>query len=233
MPPPQATSDFVATLARLQLVLIAAGRQAWSRMRADFDPSWSEVAPSLVAVTTAAQLAAANAAATYVPAVLAETGQPDAADALVRPRAFAGVAADGRSLEGLLASAVVRAKAASARGLASDAALSEGGRWLDALLQGAVADAGRGATTVGIATRDQVGWVRQVNPPSCARCAILAGRWYRWNQGFQRHLPPLRLHSHSRNGEHRRASQHEPRRTVRQWPGARTDSRPAAADCQR
>src|SRR5690348_18342012 len=26
-----------------------------------------------------------------------------------------------------------------------------------------------------------------LNPPSCQRCAILAGRWYRWSQGFLRH----------------------------------------------
>lgn len=26
-----------------------------------------------------------------------------------------------------------------------------------------------------------------VNPPCCARCGILAGRFFRWNQGFQRH----------------------------------------------
>lgn len=32
-----------------------------------------------------------------------------------------------------------------------------------------------------------VGWVRMLTPPSCGRCAILAGRWYGWNEGFQRH----------------------------------------------
>ncbi len=26
-----------------------------------------------------------------------------------------------------------------------------------------------------------------LNPPSCSRCIILAGRWYRWNEGFRRH----------------------------------------------
>lgn len=32
-----------------------------------------------------------------------------------------------------------------------------------------------------------VGWIRMLTPPSCGRCAILAGRWYGWNEGFQRH----------------------------------------------
>ncbi len=32
-----------------------------------------------------------------------------------------------------------------------------------------------------------LGWIRMLTPPSCGRCAILAGRWYGWNDGFQRH----------------------------------------------
>ena len=50
-----------------------------------------------------------------------------------------------------------------------------------------IADAGRGAAGVQIAARPRVGYVRMLNPPSCSRCVILAGRFYRWNQGFLRH----------------------------------------------
>jgi hypothetical protein len=32
-----------------------------------------------------------------------------------------------------------------------------------------------------------VGYIRLLTPPSCARCAILAGRFYKWSDGFQRH----------------------------------------------
>jgi hypothetical protein len=32
-----------------------------------------------------------------------------------------------------------------------------------------------------------MGFVRRVNPPCCGRCAILAGRWYRYDSGFRRH----------------------------------------------
>lgn len=32
-----------------------------------------------------------------------------------------------------------------------------------------------------------MGYVRMLNPPSCGRCVILAGKWYRWNTGFLRH----------------------------------------------
>jgi hypothetical protein len=49
-----------------------------------------------------------------------------------------------------------------------------------------VQDAGRAAESVSVAARN-VSHVRQVNPPCCSRCAILAGRVYRWSDGFQRH----------------------------------------------
>jgi len=36
--------------------------------------------------------------------------------------------------------------------------------------------------------RVQLGWIRVLTPPSCARCVALAGRWYRWSDDFQRHV---------------------------------------------
>ena len=31
------------------------------------------------------------------------------------------------------------------------------------------------------------GYVRMVQAGACSRCVVLAGKWYRKNQGFQRH----------------------------------------------
>lgn len=31
------------------------------------------------------------------------------------------------------------------------------------------------------------GWVRMLQPPSCGRCAMLAGKFFKWNDGFERH----------------------------------------------
>jgi hypothetical protein len=188
VPPPQTTADFYQQLQQYQLMLLSAGRRLWRGMRPDaFDASWSQIAPRMVAFTAGAQLAAAQAAVTYVPAVLEETDQPDEPLASVRPQAFSGVASDGRSLEGLLEGSVVAAKRAVERGMEPAQALSGGQRWLEQALQSAVADAARDATTAGIAVREHMGWVRMVNPPCCSRCAVLAGRWYRWNDGFLRH----------------------------------------------
>jgi hypothetical protein len=41
---------------------------------------------------------------------------------------------------------------------------------------------------VATATRTDVsGFYRVLNLPSCDRCIVLAGVWYRWNAGFERH----------------------------------------------
>lgn len=43
------------------------------------------------------------------------------------------------------------------------------------------------AEQVGIASRPNVGYIRYVGPRCCSRCAILAGKFYRWSAGFLRH----------------------------------------------
>jgi hypothetical protein len=156
-------------------------------MGVDFDRSWTTVAPKLVVLSSSAQLASARAGAASVSAILAETGQPDEPAGEVQPRAFVGVAADGRTLDGLLYGAVTEAKTAVGGGATPPQALAVAGRWLDMAVQAMVADAGRAAAGVAVAARPHMGWVRMVNAPCCSRCAILAGKHFKWNQGFQRH----------------------------------------------
>lgn len=50
-----------------------------------------------------------------------------------------------------------------------------------------VQDAGRSAESVASTVRPGVGHVRYLSPPSCSRCAVLAGRTYRYSDGFKRH----------------------------------------------
>lgn len=58
----------------------------------------------------------------------------------------------------------------------------------DRLVRSLIQDAGRTASTVSNAVRPAVtGYVRYLNAPSCGRCAVLAGRVYRYSEGFQRH----------------------------------------------
>lgn len=55
------------------------------------------------------------------------------------------------------------------------------------LVASLVQDSGRAAETVAVAVRPDVRFVRYLTLPSCSRCAVLAGRVYRYSQGFLRH----------------------------------------------
>lgn len=58
----------------------------------------------------------------------------------------------------------------------------------DQLVSSIIEDAARSATQVDASTREAVTvFVRYVGPNCCARCAILAGREYRFSTGFERH----------------------------------------------
>lgn len=184
---PQATLEHYREQQRLTVATLAAVRRIWRRMGADFDVSWRAVGRDLLILTEAAQLAAVRQGIGYLPAVLAETGQVDDPVGDVIPERFVGDAPDGRSLEGLLYGAVTTAKTASTTTTPGQA-LGKGGLWLDMATQTLIADTARTAVGVGIAARPAIsGYVRMLNTPSCARCVVLAGKWFRWNAGFQRH----------------------------------------------
>jgi hypothetical protein len=57
----------------------------------------------------------------------------------------------------------------------------------DRLVESIIQDAARAAESVAIAVRPDIYFVRYVTPPCCSRCAVLAGRVYRYSQGFLRH----------------------------------------------
>lgn len=113
----------------------------------------------------------------------------------INPINFAGIASDGRDLESLLAGAVIRLREAQRNGLSDEAARRRGRDFLELVINTQVADAARAAESVAITVADgerngkkvAVGWVRMLTPPSCSRCVVLAGTFYRWNSGFQRH----------------------------------------------
>lgn len=57
----------------------------------------------------------------------------------------------------------------------------------DQLVASLVQAAGRAAESVASTARPNIWHVRYLSPPSCGRCAVLAGRIYRYSEGFQRH----------------------------------------------
>lgn len=125
-------------------------------------------ARGVAGVVAAFQILAAEDAARSIGPMLAEQDLPDEPLAQVLPRSVAGTASDGRSLVGLL-----------------DQAASPEALGLMVVTQ--IQDAARAAGAIGVGIRRDMGYVRMLNPPSCSRCAVLAGKFYRWNDGFLRH----------------------------------------------
>ncbi|MCO1338080.1 hypothetical protein BJH93_04100 [Kocuria polaris] len=172
----------------LTVKALAVGRRWWREISlADLDGSWAALAPPLVASMTDLQYQAAIASMDYSASALAEQGTYRAPDAFVNPVGFAGVAPDGRSLEALLYSPVTDVKTLIGAGMPAVQALSLAQPRMDRLTKTLVADAGRASAGVDIVARPRVDYVRMLQPPSCSRCVILAGRIYRGNEGFLRH----------------------------------------------
>lgn len=185
---PQAAQDHYATMQRLQVLAIAAGRRSWRRVDSRFiSESWTEALRDLTPAIAAIQVRSASAGSSYGALTLAEQGLWVAPEAFVDPQAFGGYAADGRSLDGLLYSPVTAVKAKVGGGMAVSLAMEQGRSLLETIVRTTVADAGRQAASVDIAARKNVGYVRMLNPPSCSRCTVLAGKFFRWNAGFLRH----------------------------------------------
>lgn len=165
----------------------AAGRRLWTRVDPGDLGSWLTGVGRLLAILTGAQRAAAEQADRYADAVLGEQGITAAPRGAVVPSALAGIASDGRPLETLLWSPVASARMAIGTGATEERALAVGRSVLDMIVGTQVADAGRVADGIAIVARPEIGYVRMLTPPSCSRCVILAGRFYRWQDGFERH----------------------------------------------
>lgn len=167
----------------------AAGAVAlWRKMDDDFDQSWGRIRPQALDLVEKGRAAAVVNALGYTSAALAETGQVDDAVGVLSPSAFLKSAPDGRDVGALLDGAVYDAKKAVGRGLATDAALAQGSRWLSTATLTLLADTRREVYGADIIQHPTLtGYTRMLNPPSCSRCIILAGKWFRWNEGFRRH----------------------------------------------
>lgn len=155
----------------------------------DLTGSWETlVGPGVVEAVAVGQLAAAAQADPYLDAI--ETADGDGPDDSARLRAatFAGHASDGRALDTLLYLPVITTKQGIAAGLSDTEAMMRGLNQMLRMAATQVTDAGRTAVGAGIAGRRTIrGYIRIATAPCCARCAILSGKEFGWNAGFQRH----------------------------------------------
>lgn len=184
---PAAATEFYALQQRVNKTTRNEVRRLWRGMGSNFEASWNRVGPQVYATITAAQLVVAQESVGYLDALAEQTTASVVAGQLV-PESLMGFASDGRDLASLAYGAVVKAGEAFNAGATPTQALRQGGQWLDLMTTLQVADAARTATSIGSCVRPEWGgYVRYLNPPSCSRCAILAGKWFKWNQGFDRH----------------------------------------------
>lgn len=167
---------------------LAAVVAQWRRVGVNFEAGWTLAGPAIMQAIAAAQLEATREGTEFVPAVLAATGQPvrDAEYTMARFAAV-GTAGDGRPVESLMYGAVVTARTAVSEGATPYLALSSGSKFLQLATATLLSDTRRAAETVAMGARHVTGYVRMLNPPSCGRCIILAGKRFRQNQGFDRH----------------------------------------------
>jgi hypothetical protein len=170
---------------------VAALLRQWSRMGSEFDASWLAIEPTLLTITGVAQRRLAASAQSYVTNVLEETGQVRAVPVLGEANlpALVGVAGDGRPAESLLYGSVVKAKQAVGAGATVPQALQAGREFLSLAGGSLFSDTARQSESLGMGIRQRPvsGYVRMLQTPSCPRCVILAGKWFKRNQGFQRH----------------------------------------------
>lgn len=168
---------------------VAASLRLWRRMGTEFDQSYALIEPSLLRVADAAQERVAAGAQEYIPAVLAETGQARA----VAPRfdvnatSLVGTAGDGLPTDGLLYGAVTHTKSQVAAGRTPNQALASGSQWLSTAMGTLLSDTGRASELLAMQARPVSGYVRMLEPPSCGRCVVLAGKWSRLSVAFPRH----------------------------------------------
>lgn len=182
-----AVEDLAARHAAQRVSLAKRAARRLAELWRSVDPqniaaSWQALLPAVLVEMSAAQAAAAGAADGYLAAVAG------AGEVRVVPAAFAGIASDGRPLASLLYRPAVTSLRQIAAGNLLDRSLATGAFELDLIARTQVADAGRVADGVALAAHRQVqGYRRMIVGKTCARCIVLAGRWYRWNAGFRRH----------------------------------------------
>lgn len=163
-------------------------RKLWRRMGDDFDTSWASLRPAALELVQDGRQAAVTQALGYTTAVLTETNQRDDPTGDLDAARFLETTPDGRRVDTLLDEAVIKAKIGVGRGLSAEEGLAIGGRFLTMATLTLLADTRRDVFSADIIQRPSVaGYVRMLNPPSCNRCVILAGKWFRWNEGFERH----------------------------------------------
>lgn len=185
----QVATAYGAATAKDANSAVATIEALWRRVDDDFNASYLRVAPQMIEVFNTAQSRAAANASAYIPQVLEAGGQTKAVGATIEfdTSRLIGTSGDGYPTESLLYTAVTTAKTEVAKGATTATALDRGREFLALAVGTALADTARAAEKIESFARPTTYFVRMLQPPSCGRCTILAGREYRIRDPFLRH----------------------------------------------
>lgn len=190
---PADTAQAAASYQRRQAATAAAAAvaaiAAWRGINGKaLDLSWLAVLTRLLPIVSGAQRKAVASAPAYVADLLALQDAAETGAVRLADDAFAGLTGDGRPMATLLYAPVALAKQRIGAGMRIADALAAEELHLAVLVRTQVQDAGRMGLQTTMAAEPKIrGYVRHVSLPACARCIILAGRFYRYSAGFQRH----------------------------------------------
>lgn len=186
---PQAATEYANAQRKEILAALSLVQRQWRRMGDNFDASYAVIEPALLAAMFTAQERVAKGALAYIPDVMEESGLTIPRTPLYEsaPKMYVGTAGDGLPVSTLLYGSVIQAKTAVGNGYSVPQALSMSGQWLTNATGTLLSDTGRSAEKVAGNSRKVKLWVRMLNPPSCGRCAILAGRATGNDTAFLRH----------------------------------------------
>ena len=160
----------------------------WHKVGLDLDTSWRRVRPAATRTLSQAMHETALHAALFVDELMIATDQTAEPEMLVNPYAFLGSLPNTMPLDTAFEPAIYRTKQAIKNGYAFPLAKQAGLAYIMQTIGTALADLRRDIISVDTVQRPALtGYVRVVAPPACSRCIILAGKWFRWNEGFQRH----------------------------------------------
>jgi hypothetical protein len=184
----EAANSYYLEQQSISVTTALATKSIWQQMTDDFDRSWRSVGPALLETVELGRAAAVTRSLGYTAAVLDETSQQAPAAGALNPGRFLESAPNGQPMAAVLSGSIVQAKVAVRDGAQPAAALAQAERWLTGVVLTTMADTGRSVVGADITQRPTItGYVRMLNAPSCSRCIILAGKFFRWNEVFQRH----------------------------------------------
>ena len=175
---PDAAATYWRRQQNLNATTVAVVSRRWQMSNGNPD-RWYSSLDYVVSTISRAQAQAALLAGGYIADALSEIGVRTEPIAPIDPSPLVGVTGAGLPLKPLYA--------ALPNLVNPEVGMAAVTRQFERSVQTALSDAGRAAESLHITVRPRVGYVRMLVPPSCSRCVIQAGKYFKWNTGFKRH----------------------------------------------